>query len=248
MQQKKKNLVRGMFSAAMASAALLGSTLFSSTAMAANPHFAINPDITVLYMVSDINQGGLDTYPVIPCPEGTDASICTPAAPGATPDMSNFVIAWHYSGNVYAALANPATGVQQPPIQQIGTVEGYPMFPTNMADLMMSGTEPTVPWTCNDCTLVVSGTTFHKIPTMPLDGRMFTGLGMVTTQPTDNVLMAFRMAGCAGVQANDQGPYANMHGTLCLNGTLGIKNFNPDPQNMVFDGVGASNCVLVLQH
>ena len=72
---------------------------------------------------------------------------------------------------------------------------------------------------------------------MPLTGRAFIGFGAV---PNKEGYLGLRMAGCAGVQeTSGQGKYANMMGTICLNGTIGFKQD--------FSGVGTSNCVMVLQ-
>jgi len=224
------------------SAVLLGGVLFSGSAMADHPGFALEPDITVIYMKSDIYKGGLTNpaSPMIPCPEGTDPSICVYGSSA----MDGLAFDWSYKGNVYAAVVNPATGEQSGPIQQIGTVEGHPLFPASFGMLASGGpVPPTLPWTCQNCTLVISGSTFNRIDTMALDGRAFSGLGPVSIpNPAQSNLLGIRMAGCAGVQeVSGTGKYANMRGTLCLNGTIGF-----DP--ITFSGVGASNCVMVLQH
>lgn len=222
------------------SAILLGGTVLSGMAMATNEdkddivNFAINPDTVEIYMKSNITTGSIS---------GID---CT--GPCAA-DLSNATtIHWAYHGDVYAANVN-GIGVQKSPVVKIGTVDGAPAFPASFMALgnpafagdptqvaAAFGTE-TLPWTCTDCTLKISGSEFHRIANMPLTGRAFLGLGAV---PNKEGLLAMRMGGCAGVQeTSGMGKYANMMGTICLNGTIG---FNPD-----FTGVGTSNCVMVLQ-
>ena len=78
----------------------------------------------------------------------------------------------------------------------------------------------------------IGGSTFAMIEDMPLTGRAFPGLGPV------DPLGSLRMAGCAGVQANEEGRYANKVGSLCLNGTFTF--------DLNFNGEGVSNCTIVL--
>lgn len=208
----------------MFTAAIIGGAIFSSTASADNVNMAISPATTVLYMKSNIYQGGIT-------------------------NMDNQNIYWGYQGDVYAAVVNPATGEQSSPVVKIGTVEGAPSFPLSFMALgdpsyggdpkavaAAMGTE-TLPWTCTSCTLKIGGSEFHRIPNMSLTGRAFIGFGAVSNKEG---FLSLRMAGCAGVQeVSGQGKYANKMGTICLNGTIGFK---PD-----FSGVGTSNCVMVLQ-
>ena len=216
MQSIRKNIKRFVFSAA-----LISGTLLCGNASADNVQMALNPATTVIYMKSNITNGYIT---------------------GQT--ATDFL--WHYTGDVYAAVVNPATGVQSSPVVKIGTVTGNPTFPMDKFGLLTSGdpigvaqtlNSETMPWTCASCTLSIGGSTFAKIPNMPLTARAFLGLGPVAN--AENKL-ALRMGGCAGVQEiSGQGKYANKKGTLCMNGTIG---FNQD-----FSGVGTSNCVMVLQ-
>ena len=205
-------------------ATVAGGVIFSSNAAADNVQLAINPSTTVLYMKSNIYQGGIT-------------------------NMDDQNIYWGYLGDVYAAVVNPATGEQSSPAVKIGTVEGAPAFPKSFMALgdPTYGGDPkavaaamnteTLPWTCTSCTLKIGGSEFHRIPNMSLTGRAFIGLGAVANKEG---YLALRMAGCAGVQeVSGLGKYANKMGTICLNGTIGFKQD--------FSGVGTSNCVLVLQ-
>lgn len=199
--------------------------------------FAINPDTTVLYMKSDITEGHITGFD---CADG-----CVQDNNGdGFPDLAT-TIHWTYSGDVYAARVG-RNGEQRGPGRKVGSVTGAPSFPAQFGIFTMTNdpkaaaamlSMETLPWTCTGCNLKIGGSTFAKIDSMPLTGRAFLGLGGV-----DNAegYLALRMGGCAGVQeTSGQGKYANMQGTICLNGTIG---FNPD-----FTGVGTSNCVMVLQ-
>lgn len=198
---------------------------------------AINPETVVLYMKSNITEGHITGFKC--------AGDCVDANGDGFPENA-LTITWGYIGDVYAAKVDDDTGEQKGLGDLVGTVSGSPEFPAAFgifqmvsdpkAAAAMMGTE-TLPWTCNGCNLQIGGSTFAKIDNMPLTGRSFIGLGAV---PNAEGKLALRMGGCAGVQeVSGVGRYANMAGTICLNGTIG---FNPD-----FTGVGTSNCVLVLQ-
>jgi hypothetical protein len=82
----------------------------------------------------------------------------------------------------------------------------------------------------------ISGSTFEHIKGMELDGSAFAALGPVEYPETTASL---RMGGCEGIrETSGKGDYANMIGTLCLNGTFSFQSN--------FDGIGVSNCTLVL--
>ena len=84
----------------------------------------------------------------------------------------------------------------------------------------------------------ISGSTFEHIDGMELDGAAFAPLGPVE-DPMLSGTASLRMGGCEGIrEVSGEGDYANMIGSLCLNGTF---SFEPD-----FDGVGVSNCTLIL--
>ena len=215
-------------------------------------NLAINPDTTVLYLKSDIYQGGMDPR------NGVGPFDCVDAGGAASPcilsDGTPWVgvgfpvnvgtIHWQYTGNVYAAKVDDDTGVQKGLGDKVGTVAGNPSFPGQFGYLafydvptVVGMVGETLPWTCDNCDLRVSGSTFAKIDDMPLTGRAFIGLGTVGNPEG---YLGLRMAGCTGIkETSGQGKYANMQGTACLNGTIG---FQPD-----FSGVGTSNCVLVLK-
>lgn len=200
-------------------------------------NLAINPDTVVLYMKSDITEGNITGF--------NCAGDCVDNNGDGFPDNA-VTITWAYRGDVYAADVDDDSGEQEGIGELVGTVTGSPEFPAAFgiftmvndpkAAAAMLGTE-TLPWTCNGCNLQIGGSTFAKIDSMPLTGRSFIALGAV---PNAENKLALRMGGCAGVQeTSGTGKYANMAGTICLNGTIG---FNPD-----FSGVGTSNCVMVLQ-
>lgn len=198
---------------------------------------ALNPETTVLYLKSDITEGHITGFEC----DGD----CVDENGDGFPENALTII-WGYTGDVYAPEIDDDTGEQEGLGDLIGTVSGSPAFPAafgifqSISDpkeaATMLGTE-TLPWTCTGCNLVINGSTFAKIDNMPLTGRSFIGFGAV---PNAEGYLALRMAGCVGIQEiSGEGPYADMMGTLCLNGTIG---FNPD-----FSGAGTSNCVVVLQ-
>lgn len=234
----KKGWLAGLFTAAMLCS---GAAIASQNDDDNHVQLSLNADLVVLHIQSNIYNGFIDN-PMYSCPAGTDTSICDA---NSIDPMKKTAIRWHYYGDVFAAVVNPASGIQSGPVVKVGTVEGYPLFPNDFMALqaIMQGQQvalpDTMPWTCDSCKLVLNGSTFRRIDTMQLNGRAHIGLGFV---PNKEGYGAIRMAGCSGIQEiSGQGKYANMKGTLCLNGTLGIKDLN-------FNGVGVSNCVVVLQH
>lgn len=146
-------------------------------------------------------------------------------------------ILYPISGPVYATMVNPSTGETQGAIQERGSVVAKASFSLEFFGLLgpWGDLNPTLPWSMEEFQMSIGGTTFAIIEGMPLTGRAFPGLGPV--EDPDG-LAALRMAGCAGVQANGEGRYANKVGSLCLNGTF---RFDGD-----FNGIGVSNCTIVL--
>jgi hypothetical protein len=150
-------------------------------------------------------------------------------------------ILYHYDGDVYRPILDPkAQYVGEG--RKVGDVSGNPAFPGSFFGLAQGPMQllgPTLPWTCNGCALKINGTTFHvRKADMPLDGRAFTGLGPVV-DPAISGKLSLRMAGCAGIDADDKGPYAGKSGTICVNGTFWF--------DQAFNGIGSSSCTLVLQ-
>jgi hypothetical protein len=150
-------------------------------------------------------------------------------------------ILYPISGPVYATMVNPSTGETMGAVQERGEVNAVPVFDASFFGLAdpggWGGLDPTLPWTMAEFQMSIGGTTFTIIDGMPLTGRAFPGLGPVE-DPMVTGTLALRMAGCAGVQADGVGRYANKVGSLCLNGTFTFE------QN--FDGKGVSNCTIVL--
>ena len=143
-------------------------------------------------------------------------------------------ILYPISGPVYATMVNPSTGETMGAVQERGTVVATPSFDVSFFGLMgdWNALPPTLDWTMSAFQMSLGGSTFEIIDGMELTGRAFPGLG-----PADP-LGSLRMAGCAGVQANNEGRYANKVGSLCLNGSFTFdSNFN---------GNGVSNCTIVL--
>jgi len=186
-----------------------------------------------------------------------------------------------YAGDVTTVILDKHSGVVKGLSEPIGTVTGQAAFPQEFAGLafgvygwIMGGMVdpmPAIPakidWACNDCTLVIDGTTYKS--TAGMDAMMpgatemamaataYTGMGPVeigTLLNGDNGLsMSVRTGGCGAVVGVD-GPNAGKVGTLCMNGTFtfdlsGIV-LSADPMEMMtsdLKGTGNSNCVLVLQ-
>ena len=192
------------------------------------------PSLTVVNTISDVDGfvgGFLDSTGVY----NTDMD---------NPD--NVSIIYPISGEVYATLTNGATGETLGSFHQKGTISATVLFPTTFFGLMGDwGVLPeTMPWTMtNELTglgfgefaMVVNGTTFSFEE--ELTGRAFPHLGPVEN-PEETGTMALRMAGCAGIRANNKGKYGGKVGTLCLNGTFSFDQW--------FNGVGVSNCSIAI--
>jgi hypothetical protein len=214
--------------------ALAVATSVCSTAYAVggkgNPQvFNPNPDaLTITNSISNVT-GAIGGFV---CPDGSITSDPMDACGVET-------ILYPISGPVYATMVNPSTGETMGAVQEEGEVNAVPAFDVGFFGLAGNWNQlpPTLPWTMNEFQMSIGGTTFTIIDGMPLTGRAFPGLGPVE-DPMVTGTLALRMAGCAGVQANAEGRYANKVGSLCLNGTFTFE------QN--FDGKGVSNCTIVL--
>jgi hypothetical protein len=209
-------------------------TLFVSTAYAVGGNgkpqvFNPNSDaLTITNSISDVT-GAIGGFV---CPDGTIT--------GDPQDSCGVqTILYPISGPVYATMVNPSTGETMGAVQEEGNVEATPAFDVSFFGLAgdWSQLPATLPWTMKEFQMSIGGTTFTIIDGMPLTGRAFPGLGPVE-DPMVTGTLALRMAGCAGVQADGEGRYANKVGSLCLNGTFTFE------QN--FDGKGVSNCTIVL--
>jgi len=228
-----------MFRKIITTVCLLSGLALPGAASAAD-FFAAHPDVKVLFMTSNIYQGNISGFE---CENGDIVDMVNTFCTGGMAGVKN--IKWSYKGDVYAPATN-AMGEMITNANKIGTVAGSPSFDASFFALggpSWEGLPPTMPWTCDSCSLNINGTTFENMPAgsalpIPLDGRAFVGLGPV---PNADQRLGMRMGGCSGVQATADatGPYAGMHGTICLNGTIEF-----DQQ---FNGIGSSNCVLVLQ-
>ncbi|MDH5572278.1 MAG: hypothetical protein OEY89_10965, partial [Gammaproteobacteria bacterium] len=143
-------------------------------------------------------------------------------------------ILYPISGDVFAAVVDVRTGETIDAISKVGSITATPKFDVSFFGLANPDWSPlgaTLPWECNDCALTLdNGSVFERIDSMPMTGRAFTGLGPVE-DPNVTGTIALRMAGCAGIhEVSGTGPYANMVGTLCLNGTFTF--------DQSFNGVG----------
>jgi hypothetical protein len=157
---------------------------------------------------------------------------------GGFDDQGN--ILYPISGPVYATMVNPSTGETMGAVQESGEVNAVPVFDASFFGLDNPANWPdlgVLRWNMAEFAMSIGGTTFTIIDEMPFEGHAFPGLGPVEN-PMATGTLALRMAGCAGVQANDEGRYANKVGSLCLNGTF---TFEAN-----FDGKGVSNCTIVL--
>ena len=144
------------------------------------------------------------------------------------------------AGDVYATVTDDDTGVTLGAYVKEGSISATVLLSFDFFQLMGDWTmipTSTLPWTMDDdFAMTINGTTFSFEE--ELTGRAFPHLGPVEEVDPDNPELAIRMAGCAGVRANDAGDYAGKVGTLCLNGT-----FTFDPE---FNGHGVSNCSIAL--
>lgn len=148
-------------------------------------------------------------------------------------------IIYPISGKVYAPNVNAINGVTEGALSQVGTIEATPEFDVSFFALNTEDwtTLPVLPWTMSAYSMKVNGSTFEYIEGMELKGSAFAALGPV--EEPNEVGASLRMGGCEGIrETSGKGKHANMIGTLCLNGTF---SFQPN-----FDGIGVSNCTLVL--
>lgn len=204
-----------------------------------------NPNVAPLTIVNTIS----DVHGAVAGFLGADGQVN-----GNMMDPTNTHIVYPISGDVYATSTDDATGQSLGGDEPIGNIHATVMFSTSFFGLLQYGWDvlpATLPWTMtneltdqtnpytqegyNEFEMVVDGTTFTFVE--GLTGRAFPNLGPVEN-PADTGKMALRMAGCAGLRANDEGAYAGKVGTLCLNGTF---NFE---QN--FNGHGVSNCTIAI--
>jgi len=156
----------------------------------------------------------------------------------------NQSIIYPISGEVYATLTDGKSGETLGSYKEKGSISATVLFPTTFFGLMgdWGALPPTMPWTMtndlpgySEFTMVINGTTFSFEE--ELTGRAFPHLGPVEN-PQETGTMALRMAGRAGISANDEGKYAGKAGTLCLNGTFSFDE--------MFNGVGVSNCSIAI--
>lgn len=219
----KKSVVTTLISAAI--------VLSSSAAVAGNPH---NPNLDALTVISTISavDGAIAGFR---CEDGS--------VTGDPEDACGVEsIIYPIEGDVFAATVNASSGETIAGMIKLGTIEATPEF--SLAFFALG--DPTVdwrdlgvlPWTMSSFTMEISGSTFEHIEGMALDGAAFAGLGPVEN-PQLSGAASLRMGGCEGIrEVSGEGDYANMIGSLCLNGTF---SFQPN-----FDGKGVSNCTLVL--
>lgn len=185
------------------------------------------PSLTVVNTISDVSgyvNGFIDS----------DGNIN-----GDMYNPDNVSILYPISGKVYATMTDGSSGETMGSFSEVGNISATVLFSTEFFGLMSpdwGALSATLPWTMSDdFAMVVGGTEFTFVE--ELTGRAFPHLGPVEN-PADTGTMALRMAGCAGLRANDQGDYAGKVGTLCLNGT-----FTFDQQ---FNGAGVSNCSIAI--
>ena len=152
----------------------------------------------------------------------------------------NVTIIYPIAGEVYATVTDDDTGVTLGAYVEEGSVSATVLLSMDFFLLMgdwTAITTSTLPWTmADDFAMIINGTTFSFVE--ELTGRAFPHLGPVEEVDPESPELAIRMAGCAGVRADDAGDYAGKVGTLCLNGT-----FTFDPE---FNGHGVSNCSIAL--
>ena len=219
----KKSVVTTLISAAI--------VLSSSTALAGNPH---NPNLDALTVISTISTV-----------DGAIAGFrCADGSVTGDPEDACGVesIIYPIEGDVFAATINASSGETIAGVIQLGTIEAVPEFSLDFFALNTEDwrTLGVLPWTMSKFEMEIGGSKFEHIEGMELDGAAFAALGPVE-DPYSSGAASLRMGGCEGiVEVSGEGDYANMIGTLCLNGTF---SFEPN-----FDGVGVSNCTLVLHN
>ena len=213
-------------------------TLSTSTAIAGKKHFnrleSTNPNLDALTVISTVSSvdGAIAGFR---CPDGTVVA-------DWADDCGVETIVYPISGNVYAATVNPMNGETVGAVAQVGTIDATPEFDLSFFALGNPEVDwrdlPILPWTMSTFEMKIGGSTFEYIDGMELTGSAFATLGPVE-MPNDDNGASLRMGGCEGIrEVSGHGDYANMIGSLCLNGTF---SFAPN-----FDGKGVSNCTLVL--
>ena len=195
---------------------------------------ATNPNLDALTVVSTISSvdGAITGY------RCADGSVTNDPADACGVQS----IIYPISGNVYAPIVNPSNGETIGAVAQVGSINATPEFDLGffaLGDPAVDWTTlPVLPWTMSSLSIKVSGSTFEYIEGMQLNGSAYATLGPVELPNSVNGA-SLRMGGCQGVhEVSGEGDYANMIGSLCLNGTF---SFQPN-----FDGKGVSNCTLIL--
>ncbi len=219
----KKSVVTTLISAAI--------VLSSSAAVAGNPH---NPNLDALTVISTISavDGAIAGFI---CPDGS--IVYDPRD-----ECGIETIIYPISGDVFAATINASSGETIAGVIQLGTIEAVPEFSLDFFALGDPTVDwrnlPVLPWTMSKFEMEIGGSKFEHIEGMELDGAAFAALGPVE-DPSSSGTASLRMGGCEGiVEVSGKGDYANMIGSLCLNGTFSFDQY--------FNGVGVSNCTLVL--
>ena len=211
---------------ALAVATSLFSTAYADPGGQGKPE-VFNPNVdelTITNSISDVDGfiGGFV------CPDGSIA-----ANPEDPCGVEN--ILYPISGPVYATMVNPSTGETMGAVMERGSIDAEALFSVDFFGLLgpWHKLDSTLPWTMQNFSMEIGGSTFAMIEDMPLTGRAFPGLGPV------DPLGSLRMAGCAGVaETSGMGRYGGKVGSLCLNGTFTF--------DQAFNGKGVSNCTIVL--
>ena len=209
---------------------------------------ALSTSATIAEPTNHPKNPNIDALTVISTVSSVDGAIggfrCADGSVTGNPEDPCGVqsIIYPISGNVFAATVNPSSGETIAAVIPVGTIDATPEFDVSFFALADPNVDwrdlPVLPWTMSSFSMVVGGSTFEYIEGMELNGAAFAPLG-----PVDNPMVSgaasLRMGGCEGIrEVSGQGDYANMIGSLCLNGTF---SFQPN-----FDGKGVSNCTLVI--
>jgi hypothetical protein len=191
--------------------------------------------ITDIHVKSDI-QGGIGGFKCVGDPNTIVASIqdC-----GGEQNVETIV--YPYSGPIYAQAISTFSGEPTGVHSRIGEVDAIALLPASFLQLGSTPVEQlgsTVPWECDSCTISINGSVFRNRSEMPLNSLVYTGFGSIEN-PDAPTNISLRLGGCAGLEEiSGAGPYANMVGTICVNGTLSIASD--------FTSVGGSACTVVL--
>lgn len=199
-------------------------------------NYRINPDpnldaLTVISTTSLVN-GAVAGFR---CPDGS-----------VTADMNDICgiesIVYPISGKVFIPVVNMFNGETLATGPQVGTIEATPEFNPELLSLANPSVDwttlPSLPWTMSKFVMKFGGSTFEYLDGMELNGSTYASFGPVEI-PNQTNGASLRLAGCIGLaEVSGSGKYANMVGSLCLNGTI---SFQPN-----FDGRGVSNCIVVL--